>query len=140
MSLAPSILALRNQSNNRIGSAFAHSIDSLLNEHESYCIGSVLMMSEVRFSDGCIESLPDESIAQLLASLSAEYDEAFVKKYGDGNLEAISEDKRRSYWLAKIAEWRAEDTPLTYSDRNTIQRLESAFLKQPTVDRIQLRK
>ena len=137
--IPPTIWALRDQSRDVFAAALARSINTLLNEHESYCLAVFLLWNEIRIVGGeapvrCTEA----KIAELLAAFSAQYDEDFVRRSGEGRLENSSLEKRAEYWNRKIFKWKEDDEPLTYSDRNTIDRLKDALCRQPEIESTRL--
>lgn len=140
MELLPApIWVLRDQDDDPIARAIARSIDRLLTAHESYCLGYLLIFNEFKLHGTLeFEAFGDERITYLLAMLSAEYDEEFIKREG-GSLGDISQETRTLYWTQKIIQWREADETLSYSDRNTIDRLRDALRVQPEVEIIRLR-
>ncbi len=100
-----------------------------LNQHECFCLAIFLLENEVRpLPDHPFHSCLIEEIAELMLVLASEYEHDLVDfpercaPY-ETDLELV-----REYWLKKIREWRDADLPLTYSDRNTIERLRDLFL------------
>ncbi len=133
------IWALRDQDRDRFAAAVARSIDNLLNEHESYCLGTLLLSNEFKLKgDTAYRACSEEQVADLLAALSADYDEDFIRKEGNGTLGAISAVTRARYWTEKIKAWRASDAPLNYSDRNTIDRLKDSLLGRTEIEGVRL--
>lgn len=140
MDLLPTpIWALRDQDDDPIARAIARSIDRLLTAHESYCLGYLLIFNEfnVRATPELI-AFSEERVAHILAMLSAEYDDDFIKREG-GLLSSVSPEARTRYWTQKLIQWREADEALTYSDRNTIDRFTEALRVQPEVENIRLR-
>ncbi len=134
-----SIIELRESSKDPLVAAVGRSVRSLLDEHESFCLGYFLMSNEFMLTEQKVASqLSDDTIAMLLAVLSAEYDSTFVNSHG-GGLNSISPQEKANYWKSKIIEWRQTDRPLTYTDRNTIDRFKRDLCQQPEIVSLKLK-
>lgn len=123
----------------RIASLFH--LEEGLDFHESYCFAKLLTWNEFRAApEGDFGTCDEEEIAELLAILSNEYEESFLLSEGMGSLDKISQERLHLYWMEKLSQWRSEDKPLGYSDRNTLERIKTKLVRSGTVFEIRLKK
>ncbi len=112
----------------------ATTLKKLLNDHESLCLGYILANNCLRFPSRDIATLAEigpvsiENIADLLAYLSGDYETDFLKKENIEDYHFISHTKRSDYWRNKLLHMLKEDQALTYTDRNTINRIIDAIV------------
>jgi len=132
--LPPEIWALRDQDTDPLRAAVAWGVNELFDEHEAFCFARLLGSNEFKVMGGEFQACPEDEIIVLLASLAGEYDEDFVKSEGQGDLSTVSKEKRREYWRKKMLQWRSDDRPLNYHDRNTIERLKDAITKHSALE------
>ncbi|MFN8392348.1 MAG: hypothetical protein U0136_18790 [Bdellovibrionota bacterium] len=137
--LPPRIWALRDQDTDPFAAAVASSVGALLSEHESFCMGVFLHSNEFQLSNGGFRTCSTAQIAALLSELAGEYEAGFIQGFASGEIDAIPVERRREYWEKKLKAWIAEDRPLNYADRNTIDRICNALRAQPGVTGIRLR-
>lgn len=112
------------ESDNPLLSAIASTLRRYLTEHEALCLTSILRSCRITLVDQQgIGPCDIPTVANILAALGKEYDPEFVSKCGAKQPQEISLEKRVDYWNRKLEDTVARDEPLTYSDRNTINRL-----------------
>lgn len=135
--LPPHLQTLIDISEDRLCTVLASSLGRHLIEHEAVCLAHVLKTCRIRYTDNSEESQADnQRIASLLAQLVKEYDADFVKANKAADPWGVPLEKRNAYWSEKVQDLFFKDEPLTYADRNTINRLKDEIAANEQVSEI----
>lgn len=111
-------------SNNRLVSVLAEALKIKLLEHECFCLSKILTTYRIMYTDNeTVGPCSVREIAVVFADLASEYQAKFLEQTGVQDETALSFEDRVSYWEQKLNTFASKDEALTYSDRNTIDRL-----------------
>ena len=114
------------ESDNPVVQRIAPLLPGFLNEHESYCLAHMLMEADLKFSP--TDRISQQSLseaAEIAAELTGTYGENFQAAFKVREAEKTTLVERVNYWSEVLEKAAAQDEPLSYNDRNTIERLRS---------------
>lgn len=132
--LSSDIRALIKQEDNELLSVLASAFKALLNDHECKCLANILMTHSFLLYDlNTVEPLDICEVSEVLSKLAWEYDQKFLEQRNCASAMNTSEEVRAEYWKQKLRVQITTDKPLTFADRNTIQRLINAVADEVKV-------
>ena len=131
--LPPRLLAFRSNQTDPLLSAIAAAIQRPLSEHESRCLGHILLSNEFELADRGSAAMTVDQVAAILAAVSSEYDAQFLQQVDAVNWDTASEPKLAEYWRQRILDWRKDRRSADNLDKNTLERLTDDICIQPQI-------